>query len=499
MGGQRCPKHAGERLARRQERLGAVQAAHAAGQASPDRVQSAHKANWDALVEYASTVKGAGVLRAQLDGYPDQNGSHAQMLRTALNNGALLAQSNREVENQWRASRGKGPLATVTPLTFEQQAAESAQVAERAAADAVKAADPLGLRAVETAQMPVVAVPPVVRSLPTAPPQVPVAGLRPGLPTARPSGRPSGQTGLPTRAPAAASAGVATLDRPDGDEVQQARAALAAREADLATERAARQRAEKAAAQAQAAQAAQALAARTKIQEAKRAATAQVQEVRAEVRTQSQQARAMATARNAEVRRLKATTTKDAQRNAQWARGEALKPGVVPAGTWDGPGRWQGGQRATMAQNRAALKQGVAVFGDWFEDLVVRNAGNYSPSEVLEACAAVRNTGYIKMTGQDEVGQGYTNYQQVDRHTIGVARRAAYAAELGTREAGVLSKRYALSNTNAVLDRALRSQPTGIKAQRGRIGDRFTRVYTQQVLLRAARLERVLARFANQP
>ena len=229
-GGQRCPGHAAQYLSTKRSALAQVQAAFAAGDATQASVDKARKEYWSKLVDWSSTTAGAASLREQLAKEPDQTSGQAQGLRRAIDQGALLAQRNREVENEYRAARGKGPLDTPVPLTFEQEASAAAEQAERAAREAQAAADPLGLRAAE-------AVAPQV-TLPPKPAEG--APVRPALPTHRPIPAPSA-TMLPTAMPRVADQ---TAEAFEALRTQGVEAAAARVESDRAAAEAQRAQAE---------------------------------------------------------------------------------------------------------------------------------------------------------------------------------------------------------------------------------------------------------------
>lgn len=113
----------------------------------------------DAMIDYASTVEGAAAFREDLangealyniTGDRDDHRANDE-IRRLIDDGALRAARNREVENAYRATQGQPPLMTELPMTLADEAAVAAKAAAQADAKANWAADPLGLRATEAA------------------------------------------------------------------------------------------------------------------------------------------------------------------------------------------------------------------------------------------------------------------------------------------------------------------------------------------------------------
>lgn len=150
-GGQRCSGHARDGMEAAYAALQAAEEdAHGSDTASLDRARAAEARYHRAAVEYASTPEGAAVMRAALTdpaSVPEdlQNLTETET-RRLIDQGAELAQANRDRENAWRAEQGKPPVNAPVPLTFAQEQ-EIAWVRQQAeAARAAWAADPLGLR-----------------------------------------------------------------------------------------------------------------------------------------------------------------------------------------------------------------------------------------------------------------------------------------------------------------------------------------------------------------
>lgn len=467
MGGQRCPGHASKSLGKKRSALAQVEAAFKAGDASQSSVGKARKEYWEKLVDWSSTTTGAASLREQLAAQPDQSSAQAQGLRRAIDAGAMLAQSNREAENAYRAERSKGPLETPVPLTFGQEAAAAAEQAQRAAADAVAAADPLGLRAAEAAPMPQVTLP----TVPTG-----AGANRPVLPTHRPIPSPTA-TMLPTAPPnraaefealsAQATEGAAARRLSD---VQAADAQRAQAESEL------RQRTTHTAAQTAVLPVTrpQPVAAQVPVTAPMPAAPVQqtapamsaaptattTQSEAAQRREQAAQARTMAQARNNEVARLKRDITARTKKDVEFARGGAVREFTAPEGTWAGPDRFtRNAAPATVKENWAAMRAGQAIYGDQFESLVARHAGRYTPAEVLDACQTLHNKGHRVMGGTALSETWYQSYQHLDRSTLDRARKAAISEQIGPTESALLAKRYVFANADGVLNRTLRQQP----------------------------------------
>lgn len=475
-GGQRCPGHAAEYLSTKRTALAQVEAAFAAGDVTQSRVAKARQEYWEKLVDWASTTKGAASLREQLAAQADQTSGQAQGLRRAIDQGALLAQRNREVENEYRAARDKGPLDTPVPLTFEQEAAAAAEQAERAAREAQAAADPLGLRAAESTALPQVVLPPK-----------PGPGLplnRPVLPTHRPIPAPTA-TMLPTAPP-----NVAT-ERAEAFEALTARADAISAETQASTEAAAA--AQRAQAEAELRQrSAQTVtlpvvppqapapaptAAPTMVMPAVAPMPVAPQVIQpvaqsapvpvapapqpvaqpvAPAREQASQVRQAAQARNAEVRRLKADVTRKASEYAKWATGDAVRHFTAPEDTWAGPERFtRGAAPASVRENWAAMRAGQQAFGPQFEALVARHAGRYTPAEVLDACQTLHGKGIQVMSGGSQPDRWYQSYRHLDRSTLDQARRAAMITHIGPQEGAILAKRYVFANADGVLNRTL--------------------------------------------
>lgn len=164
-GGQRCAGHAKERMdalmAQGEESIRRLQR----GEITMEAATALHAKVSDAMIDYASTLEGAAAFKEDLangealynmTGDPDDAAANED-IRRLINDGALRANRNRWVENQWRADRHMQPLTTPIPLTWHQQqeadaeAAIAAQAAEAATqAQAARAADPFGLRAAAT-------------------------------------------------------------------------------------------------------------------------------------------------------------------------------------------------------------------------------------------------------------------------------------------------------------------------------------------------------------
>lgn len=480
-GGQRCPGHAAEYLSTKRTALAQVEAAFAAGDVTQSRVAKARQEYWEKLVDWASTTKGAASLREQLAAQPDQSSGQAQGLRRAIDQGALLAQRNREVENEYRAARDKGPLDTPVPLTFEQEAAAAAEQAERAAREAAAAADPLGLRAAESTALPQVVLPPK-----------PAPGLpvnRPVLPTHRPIPAPTA-TMLPTAPPNRAAEFEELTARADALTAEsQASAAAAAAAQRAQAEAELRQRSAQTAtlpvAPPQPAvvsnPAEAATIAMPVVQPMPAPMPAPIQPVAqpapipvaqpvaqpvatpaaapataATAREQAAQVRQAATDRNAEVRRLKADVTRKATEYAKWAKNDAVRHFTAPEDTWAGPGRFTRGEApASMRENWAALRAGQRAFGPQFEALVARHAGQFTPAEVLDACQTLHHKGLQVMAGGTQPDRWYQSYHHLDRSTLDQARMAEMRRLLGPNEATLLAKRYVFANADGVLGRAL--------------------------------------------
>lgn len=518
MGGQRCPGHAAQNLSKKRTALAQVQAAFAAGEVTQASVEKARKDYWTKLVDWSSTTVGAASLREQLAAQDDQTSGQAQGLRRAIDQGALLAQSNREAENAFRAARGKGPLETPVPLTFGQEAQAAAEQAERAAREAAAAADPLGLRAAE-------AVAPQVTL-----PEKPEAGQapRPALPTHRPIPAPTA-TMLPTAMPAAmanraqeqAQAFEALTTQSTEGAAARAASDQAAAEAQRAQAEAELQRrlgpsplpttrptipvapatqaapmapamsaAEKAAATraaragmtpeereadraAKRKQEGQELWARAKAErEAEAAFLAGTntqtmampvqqpvqQEVPAPRQTREQVAeqRALGKARNAEVTRLRKEITARNKRAVDFARGDAIREFTAPANVWEGPARFtRNAAPATPKENWAAMRAGSQAYGKEFENLVARHAGRYTPAEVLEACQALHQKGYQVASGGNAPSEAwYASYQHLDRGVLNQAL-GSLNSEIGPKERAHLSQRYIFANADGMLNRTL--------------------------------------------
>lgn len=146
-GGQRCSGHALTAVNNTTAKYLSVVKAFDRGEATGDQLQAANEANSAAMVAYASTIDGATDITGRyhaLDPYDED--SQAYML-AILDDGAVLAQTNRAVENAYRATQGKPPLTTPVPQTRDQLAAQATERNRQAAEAAAKAADPLGLRA----------------------------------------------------------------------------------------------------------------------------------------------------------------------------------------------------------------------------------------------------------------------------------------------------------------------------------------------------------------
>lgn len=429
MGGQRCPGHTSKDLAKKRDALGAVQAASARGEAPPTKVNKAKQAYWKVLVDWGSTLDGAASLREQLAA--DPTGPSAAGLRRAIDEGALLAQNNRAVENAWRADRDKGPLPTPLPYTFAQEAEQAAENAARAAQEAESAADPLGLRAAAT-------LAPTV-TLPT---------IRPALPTQRPvaamPASPVTPAGLPTSRPNAAATAAA---------FQQ----LAERETELIRERQAREQAEAAAertramAELQARESAVQIAeVRMEAAQAVAAATEQPQE-----RAQREEVRAQAVARNEEVARLRGQVVKEGEASVKWMKTVGITKVTAPAATWQGPARWRDGQAPSLADNWQAMRDGRAKYGMQFDTLARRYADRLAPAEVYEACGRLDSLGRAFMAGGQQSEKAYASYKHIDPDTVKQARRAAIGSAFGPNETNRLAKQYVFANADGVLNRAL--------------------------------------------
>jgi hypothetical protein len=486
-GGQRCPGHAAQYLSTKRSALAQVQAAFAAGEATQSSVDKARKEYWSKLVDWSSTTAGAASLREQLAKEPDQTSGQAQGLRRAIDQGALLAQRNREVENEYRAARGKGPLDTPVPLTFEQEASAAAEQAERSAREAAAAADPLGLRAAE-------AVTPQV-TLPPKPAEG--APVRPAMPTHRPIPAPTATvlpTAMPTRAEQQAEAFEAL--RAQGAEAAAARVA-----SDRAAAEAQRQQAEaelrqrsqtvtlpvtrpsvaEAAAQTvqmpvmPAAPAAMPAAMPTAMPAAMpaampsapvapvavaapaAAAPTAAQQAAAQRREQAVQQRAEKQARNAEVNRLRKEVTARNKKAVDFARGHAVTQFTAPADVWDGPSRFtRNTAPASVKENWAAMRTGAQAYGKEFESLVARHAGRYTAVEVLEACQTLHQKGHqVASGGNAPSDEWYASYRHLDRGVLNQALQSINS-EIGPQERALLSQRYVFANADGVLNRTLK-------------------------------------------
>jgi hypothetical protein len=160
-GGQRCITDAREYMEAAQGALDAAIGAYAAS-STPEAFQACLLADQrlrKETVGFASTHEGAKELREKVWNYPvpplgatpeEQEKYHAEVvdLIDIIDEGALLAQRNREVENAYRASQGKPPVRPnhPVPLTHRQEADLREEQERAAAAKAAKEADPFGLR-----------------------------------------------------------------------------------------------------------------------------------------------------------------------------------------------------------------------------------------------------------------------------------------------------------------------------------------------------------------
>lgn len=402
-----------------------MEAAHAAGQATDARVASARAANWKALVEYASTGAGAEKLREQLAALDAQD-PNAALLRGAIDDGALLAQSNRRAENEYRAGQGKGPLTTPLPLTLEQQAALDEAARQSAEAEAARSVDPLGLRAAQAAEQ--AAQTPVVAP-PIAEPQAPAAGVpvnRPGLPT-----QPfrSGVRGLPVSRPqpVAAQAGTDTMERPVVDErAARAEAARVERE---------RQRAET-----------------QRVREERAAETRRVREER-----QAQVAYQRTAQR--ETKKLQAEVAAEVKATEKWMAETGTKTYTAPANTWPGPERWAGGERPSRMENLEALRAGRERYGAAFNEAMHRYAGEYNASDVLAACRQLEAQGRDKMTGRVRPDGWYGDYTTVEDAAIQQSRRGQFNRVFPPEVVELRSRQYVSANLSGVLWRARENAP----------------------------------------
>lgn len=442
MGGQRCPGHTSKDLAKKRDALGAVQAASATGEAAPGKVTKAKQAYWKVLVDWGSTLDGSASLREQLAA--DPTGPSAAGLRRAIDEGALLAQRNREVENAWRADREKGPLPTPLPLTFAQEAEQATAQAARAAQEAESAADPLGLRAAAT-------LAPVV-TLPTT---------RPALPTQRPTtvaAMPAAQV-----APVAPAAGLPT-QRPDAAATALAFQQLAERDNELNRERAAREAAEAAAERARAMAELQQREAAVQIAEVRLQAEQTVASVTGEAQSQErarrEEVRAQAVARNSEVARLRAQVVKEGEASVKWMKTKGITTFTAPKDMWNGPARWRtGGEAPSLQENWEAMRDGRAKYGMQFDTLARRYADRLTPAEVYEACSRLDSLGRAFMSGGQKPGSAYAAYKHIDADKIKQARRAAMTSAFGPNETNRLAKQYVFANADGVLGRALENNP----------------------------------------
>lgn len=156
-GGQRCSGHALSALNEATDKFHAAMGAYENGDLGDAALEHFEGAVDTAMIAYASTIEGAKDLSAQYDALDPADTDKQEALLSILDDGAILAQQNREVENAYRAHHGFKALTTPVPQTLAQERAAADAEAARAAATAAWAADPLGLRAEQAHLRPVTA------------------------------------------------------------------------------------------------------------------------------------------------------------------------------------------------------------------------------------------------------------------------------------------------------------------------------------------------------
>lgn len=414
-GGQRCVGHATQRLAKAQDKKAEIESAFASGNATETQVAAARAANWSALVDYASTGAGATALREQWAAIGDRNDPNAKVLQGAIDDGALLAQANRRAENAYRASLDKGPLATPLPLTVAQQDQMDAAERGRAAAEAARNQDPLGLRVDQ------------------------------------------GAAAAPTESAAAPAAAPATPPTP---EEKQAAAQKAREERAAAIQKA---RDERAAAAQQAREEAQRVRdEKAALVQAERAQRAQAARHAQQVRTaHSERAKLERT----EARRLNEEATTEARRVKAWFNDVGAKQYSAPGNTWPGPSRWNpDGGAMDPASSKALVARAQKVAPVAFASASQRYAGEYSAQDIAEAVHALDAQACDRLTGKVRPRGWYASYETVDEDRVDATREDRYNAVIKDAEFERLRAGYVAANLGGVLRSARASRPVGSRA-----------------------------------